>query len=144
MSSVNVSSEEGLRTIIKTDTHTWYADEPESAGGTDTAATPMEMMLGALGSCIIMTVLMYANRKNWIVDRIDVSLAIQRFNAADYPAYKGDAQFVHEIREHVSLHSTELSDEQRERLMEIAKKCPVRRVLSNPTFFVEPESVTQA
>ncbi len=138
MAAVNVWTDEGLRTIAKARNHTWNADEPVEDGGTDSGPTPMEMMLGALGSCIVITVHLYANRKKWPLEKVEVNLEIQRFNAADYPAYQGDAQFVHEIREKVVLHGDQLDADQRERLMDIATKCPVRRVLTNPTFFVEP------
>jgi putative redox protein len=120
--------------------HVWHADEPAEDGGGDSAPTPMEMLLGALGSCIVITVHLYANRKKWPLEKVEVNLEIQRFNAADYTAYQGDAQFVHEIREQVVVHGDGLDADQRARLLDIAKKCPVRRVLTNPTFFVEPET----
>lgn len=136
--TVTVSLEHGLQALVKAGHHRWHADEPIDNGGTDTAPTPMQQLLGSLGSCIAITVKLYANRKQWPLDKIEVELDIQRFNAVGYPAYQGDAQFVHEIREKVSVHGP-LTEEQRARLLEIATKCPVRRVLSNPTFFVESE-----
>ncbi len=136
MAKVSVTNEGGYLTTIRTETHTWHADETIEGGGTDTAADPVEQMLGALGSCMVVTVQMYANRKQWPLEKIDVELEMERFNAADYPAYQGNAQFIHEIREHITLHGP-LSDEQKSRLLEISTKCPVRRVLTNPTFFVE-------
>lgn len=140
MAAVTVSTDEGLRAVARSRNHTWYADEPVEDGGANSAETPMEMMLGALGSCVVITVHLYANRKKWPLEKIEVNLEIQRFSAGDYPAYQGDAQFVHEIREKVVLHGDQLTPEQRERLMDVATKCPVRRVLANPTFFVEPEA----
>jgi putative redox protein len=139
--TIHVSTDKGLRMVIRSHSHTWYADEPVSDGGTDTAADPNEQLLGALGSCMAITVQMYANRKQWPLEKIEVELDLRRFNGADYPAYKGDAHFVHEIREKIVLHGP-LTDEQRVRLMEISTKCPVRRVLVNPTFFVEAENTT--
>jgi putative redox protein len=140
MTGVTVWTDKGLRAVATTGTQTWYADEPLEDGGTDSGPTPMEMMLGSLGTCIVITVHLYANRKRWPLEKVEVNLDIQRYKAGDYPAYQGEAQFVHEIREKVVLHGDQLSDEQRERLMDIAKKCPVRRVLTNPTFFVEPDA----
>lgn len=139
MAAVTVWTDQGLRTTAKARQHTWHADEPGDGGG-DSAPTPTEMLLGALGSCIVITVHLYANRKNWPLEKVEVNLELQRFNASDYPAYQGDAQFVHEIREQVVVHGAGLDDTQRARLLDIAKKCPVRRVLTNPTFFVEPEA----
>jgi putative redox protein len=79
---------------------------------------------------------LYANRKGWPLEGIDVTADVKRINAADYPQYTGSAPFVHEYREQVVLHGP-LSDEQKARLMEIASKCPVRRAIGSPTFFVE-------
>lgn len=143
MTAVTVQTGTGYRTIAQTRDLTWHADEPIEDGGTNSAPTPMEQLLGSLGSCIVITVQMYANRKNWPLEKVEARLEIERFNTADYPAYQGDAKFVSEIREEVMLHGDKLTDEQRERLMEIATKCPVRRVLENPTFFVHGTPVAK-
>ncbi len=144
MASVTVWTDEGLRTTITTRDQVWHADEPLDSGGTNTAATPMEQVMGALGSCIVITLHLYANRKNWPLEKVEVHLDVQRFAGNDYPAYQGDAQFVHEIREQVTVHGSELTADQRRTLMEIAKKCPVRRLLATPTFFVDPEQTIEA
>jgi putative redox protein len=137
MAAVQVSTDKGLRTVAKARNHTWYVDEPLEDGGTDSSPSPTEMLLSALGSCMVITVELYAQRKKWSVDKVEVNLEMERFSAVDYPTYTGDAQFVHEIREQVIVTAPQLNDEQRARLVEIAGKCPVRRVLMNPTFFVE-------
>jgi putative redox protein len=138
MAAVTVKLDSGLKTVIQTRSHTWHADETIESGGTDTAPDPMEEMLGALGSCVAITVKGYANRKNWPLEKVDVSLSIERFKASEYPGYEGDAQFVHEIREKIVLHGP-LDETQHARLMEIATKCPVRRVLTTPVFFIETD-----
>lgn len=140
MAAVTVTSDQGLRTIIQSEHQTWYADETIEDGGTGTAADPVEQLLGAIASCMIMTVQLYANRKNWPLEKMEVQLNLERFNGSEYPAYNGESQFVHEIREHITLYGEKLTDEQRTRLLEISTKCPVRRVLTNPTFFVESHS----
>jgi len=142
MTIVNVSLDEGLHAVARSREHTWYADETVEGGGSDSAPTPPEALLGALGSCMAITAQMYAQRKGWPVDKIEVNLELERYNAADYPAYDGNAQFIHEIREQVMIHGPLLTDEQRARLLEITGKCPVRRVLANPVFFVEWQSAT--
>ncbi|MBL8120451.1 MAG: OsmC family protein, partial [Anaerolineae bacterium] len=94
MAAVKVSTYNGLRTVIKTDRHTWYADETEAAGGLDTAADPEQQLLGAVGSCMVITVQLYARRKEWPLEKVEVELDIEKLNAADYPSYQGDAQYV--------------------------------------------------
>jgi putative redox protein len=140
MTAVSVQTDQGFRTIAKTDAYTWYADESVEAGGSATAPNPVEQLLGALGSCMAMTVQMYATRKKWPLEKIEVHLELQRFEAANYPAYQGTAAFIHEVRERIVLHGDQLDDEQRARLLEISTKCPVRRVLSTPTIFVEMQN----
>jgi putative redox protein len=127
---------EGYRTEIRLRDHVIYADEPVDAGGTDTAPTPMEMMLGALGACMAVTTRMYAQRKRWPLEGVDVALDIERFAGKDYAAYTGDANFVHEVRSQIKFYGP-LDAEQRERLLEIAGKCPVHRAIENPAFFVD-------
>lgn len=144
MAPVTVWTDQGLRTIITTRDQTWHADEPLDVGGTNTAATPMEQAMGALGSCVVITLHLYANRKNWPLEKVEVQLDVQRYAGSDYPAYQGDAQFVHEIREKVTLYGDQLTADQRQILMDISKRCPVRRLLAHPTFFVDPEQTVEA
>lgn len=139
MDTTRVTLDYNLRAAATAREHTWYADVPEADGGDNTAPTPEEMLLGALGACISITVMMYANRKGWPLDNIAVHLEMERFKGSEYAGYEGDSQYVHEIRESVRLYGA-LDHEQRARLLEIAGKCPVRRVLSTPTFFVPFES----
>ncbi len=134
--SVSLRTEDGFKTRIQARDHVYYADEPADKGGTDEMATPSEMAMGALGACIAITVRMYADRKGWPVERVDVDLDFERFKGSEYPGYDGDAGFVHEVRKSIRF-TGDLSDEQRERLLEIAGKCPVHRLLALPTFFVE-------
>lgn len=136
MSKTTIRLEDGYKAEIKTRSHTWYSDEPESSGGTDAGPNPPEMMLGALGACMAMTGRMYAERKGWPLEAVDVEIDMQRFSGSAYDGYDGDANFVHEIREGIRLHGP-LDDEQKARIIEIMGKCPVRRVLANPVFFVD-------
>jgi putative redox protein len=134
MPKTHVSLRDGYRTTIVSGAHVTHADEPLSAGGTDLAPSPTEMLMGALGSCIAMTMKMYAERKGWPLTGVEMDLDFERFSAKDYPAYSGTEQFVHEIHEHIVLDG-DLTDEQKMRLLEIAKKCPVSRVIELPTFW---------
>lgn len=127
--------EDDYQTKIEARQHVWYGDTPEDEGGGDTAPTPEELVMGALGSCMAMTGKMYANRKGWQIDRLVVELDFERFSATDYPAYTGSAAFVHEIRERIIIEGP-LDEKQKDRICEIMGKCPVRRLIANPVFFV--------
>ncbi len=136
MSSVSVRTEQGYRTAIQIRNHTVIADELLQDGGTDTGPTPMEMLLGTAGACIAVTTIAYARRKGWALENVAVELEMERIKREDYPNYTGDAAFVHEIREQIHFEG-DLTDEQRERLMTVARKCPVHQTLENPVFFVK-------
>jgi putative redox protein len=114
--------------------HTWHSDEPQDAGGMNLAGTPMELMLGALGACMAITAKLYANRKGWDLQDVEIRLNSQRFSGGDYPTYEGDATFVHELTQNIVLHG-DLTDDQREKIIEIMGKCPVHRVIEFPAFF---------
>lgn len=128
---------EGLRATITINEHTVIADEPESAGGTNTGPTPMELLVGALASCVALTVKLYANRKGWPLEGVEVEAGLTRHRASDYPGYEGDALNVNEFIQHIRFTGDALTPEQRERMLEIAGKCPVHRVLIQPNVFVE-------
>lgn len=136
MSSITIQTQAGYRTAIQIRNHTLFADELIQDGGTDTAPTPMEIMLGTVGACIAVTTKAYAQRKGWPLAGVSVELDMERVKREDYPAYTGDAAFIHEIREHIRFEG-DLTDEQKARLLTVARKCPVHLTLENPVFFVE-------
>ncbi|MDE2636760.1 MAG: OsmC family protein [Chloroflexota bacterium] len=133
---VDIALREGTRTTINIRGHEWHADEPLEAGGTDTAPTPGELMLGALGSCMAITCKLYAERKGWDLTAVEVKLDYERFRGRDYPPHDGHDLFVHEVREALVFHG-DLDDKQLARLRDIAGKCPVHRLLEYPTYFVD-------
>jgi putative redox protein len=135
MPAAHVRLTDGYQTTITSRHHTYFADEPLESHGTDTMVTPTEMLMGSLGACMAMTCKMYAQRKGWDLQGIEIWLDFERFNGNDYANYTGDAQFIHEIRERFLFHGN-LSEEQHEKLLEIAAKCPVSRLLEYPTFFM--------
>lgn len=142
METANVSTENGYRTIAKARTHVWNADVAEGAGGEDSAPNPEEMLLGALGSCTTMTLHMYANRKGWDLQKVSIDLSFEKVRAEEDPTYDGDAKYVHRIRQDITLHG-DLDEAQRARLMDIAGRCPVHRILDGPTTITEAEILPQ-
>ena len=138
MDRASATTDEKYRVKLTTTKHTWYGDTTEEAGGTDQGPNPEEMLLGALGSCTVMTLHMYASRKGWDLQKVDIDLELEKVKAADYDGYDGDAKFVNIIRQNLTFHG-DLDEAQQERLMDIAGKCPVHRVIEGPAVFEDTQ-----
>lgn len=128
--TVRVTSlREGYAQKVEVRGHTLSADEPQEFGGTDTGPTPYELLSAALGSCTTITVQMYARRKNWPLEGISVDLDLRRIHAKDCEDCEQETGFVDVFEKRIKLEGP-LSDEQRERLLEISGRCPVHRTLT--------------
>ncbi|HEU5143277.1 MAG TPA: OsmC family protein [Solirubrobacterales bacterium] len=101
--------------------HTIVVDEPVAAGGTDTGPSPTRLLAASLASCIAITVEMYAERKGWDVGEVQVDVEVE---------YDGPrpASFAAALRLPADLDET-----QRERLLAVARKCPVHKALAAET-----------
>ena len=111
-------------------THHVTADEPEDNGGEDSGPSPQELLAASLASCTAITVEMYAKRKGWDVGDVSVDV--------DYePAQRGSpTRFAMSVK-----FPKELPEDQRERLMQIAARCPVHRTLEGEVMFEETAEV---
>lgn len=114
---------------LTTDRHSWRADEPVSVGGADTGPDPYDLLLSSVGACTVMTVRMYAERKGWPLDDIEVSLKHQRRYDKDCEECEDKPRQIDEISRQIRFKG-DLTSEQKKRLMEIADKCPVHRTLT--------------
>ena len=123
---------QGFYTEIMAGSHDLVADEPVSYGGTDLGPTPYGFLLSALGACTSITLRMYADRKNWPLDRISVGLNHEKIHAKDCDECETESGKVDRIMRAIELDGN-LSDEQRARLLEIADKCPVHKTLHSET-----------
>ena len=143
MSEVVVTSQSKLRNEVRYgEGHSFITDEPIEAGGEDAGPDPYTLLLAALGSCISMTVMLYAQRKQWPVERVTVQLRQNRVHATDCKECSENHEgYIHRIERSVTV-TGQLSDEQRARLLEIAHKCPVHRTLTSPIVIADTEDET--
>jgi putative redox protein len=105
--------------------HHLISDEPVDAGGDDAGPSPHELLLLALGSCTSMTLKLYADRKGWPLRSAEVRLTLERVRR-EAPGPTGDAVVIHRT---IQLEG-DLDADQRQRLLEIAGKCPVHKTLT--------------
>jgi putative redox protein len=136
MASVILRQHTGYKTTIEARGLMVISDEPIDDGGTNQGMEPTELLLAALGACAAITAKMYAQRKGWQIESIEIEIDIERYKARDYSAYTGDAEFLHEINQVIRI-TGDVTAEQKARLVEIAGKCPVHRILSSPVYMFE-------
>src|SRR5262249_31032147 len=128
--NVVVNSEgSGLLQTIRIGPHRLQSDEPADWGD-DWGPDPYELLLAALGGCTSMTLRMYADRKQWPLQSVQVRLGHSRIHAEDCAACDTQEVMVDEIEGEITLIG-DLSESQRQRLMEMAERCPVHRTLLN-------------
>jgi putative redox protein len=110
--------------------HRFFADEPETVpGGTATGPTPYDLLLAGLGACTSMTIGMYARRKGWPLEGVQIRLRHSRVHAADCAHCTDKDAKISRIEREIEL-AGPLDEEQRARLLEIAERCPVHRTLA--------------
>lgn len=122
--TVSIHNRDQYTTSIETNGHTLTADEPLDLGGSDKGPTPKDLLLSSLGSCKAITMRMYANRKEWPLEDIQIDLAL------DNPEDNSDQTTYIKVK--IKLIGN-LDDKQRERLIKISEKCPIHKILTNNT-----------
>lgn len=110
------------RTQIQTDDHHFIADEPMDLGGGDLGPNPGEFISAALASCSTITMKMYANRKGWNLQEAIVEVDFERDIKTNTTTFTKKIEL-----------KGNLDEEQRKRLFEIASRCPIHRILENPS-----------
>ena len=127
MSTTVVVSENGhgryQQEIIIGGKHHLIADEPENVGGADAGPAPFDFLMAGLGACTAMTLRMYAERKELPVTGISVTLT--------HDKVEGSGRMLDRLQRRITL-TGNLTEEQRQRCLEIANKCPLHRALQQP------------
>lgn len=111
---------ERFKTEVFFEQHSLVADEPVSVGGSDLGPTPGELFLSSLGTCAAITIRMYADRKEWDLQNVHIDLNLETKEDED-----GKYTLVTEC---IRLEGN-LDEKQINRLLDIATKCPVARVV---------------
>jgi len=125
--------------IVVADRHVFSADEPERRGGRDTGPAPYQLLAAGLGACTAITIRMYAERKGWPLARVSVQVTHEK--------HDGQSGGLDRFARLITLEGP-LDEAQRQRLREIADKCPVHRTLSRDneieTALAPPEGAAEA
>ncbi len=125
---VTRTGDDGFTTEIKTVDHYFLADEPTSLGGKNLGPTPYDLLIAALGSCTSITLRMYADRKGWPLEEVRVHLDHNKVHEQDCENCENEKSKIDQIDREIELFGN-LDQEQKQKLIEIADKCPVHRTL---------------
>ena len=129
---VRLPLKEGFRTQITAGKNTIVADEPEGAGGQDSGLSPYELLLSALGACTAMTLKLYIERKKLPITDVEVLLTFDRIHIDDCESCVKEERLGAQEVQHISrlIYVTgDVTEEQKERLLYIAGRCPVHVTL---------------
>lgn len=113
------------KTELQVNNHIIIADEPVEVGGKDLGFTPSELLQSSLASCSAMTIRMYADRKGWDLEKVEIEVGFKRNIST------GEVTFKKEIKLFGNL-----TDDQQEKLLEMGSKCPIEKMIKG-TILVE-------
>ena len=127
---VVVRNSGSFRSEIEAGPHRLVADEPASAGGTEQGPTPYDLLSAALGACTSMTLHFYAKREGIPLTGVEVVIINDRMYAKDCADCLTTSGFIHRFDVKLKLLG-DLTAEQREKLLSIARRCPVYKTLTS-------------
>ncbi|MCI0604085.1 OsmC family protein [bacterium] len=136
MAVVTVHSKEHLKQEIVSGKNRIIADEPVDFGGTDEGFDPYSLLLAALGACTSMTLKLYAINKGWDLQSVQVTLRHEKIHAEDCANCETKEGKIDRIWREITLEGN-LSQDQKLRLREIARRCPVHRTLTSEISIVD-------
>ena len=129
---------DNFTTEIYTSKHQLMADEPASVGGADLGPSPYELLNAGLGACTVMTIKLYAERKKWDLKEVRVYLSYEKRHAEEISEIGSATGKIDHIQKKIKLIGN-LDSSQRQRLIEIASKCPVHKTLTSQTIITTEE-----
>lgn len=131
MTQITAKLTTGMVVQMSNGRQTWTADEPASAGGTDTGPNPYELLLGSLAACTCITIAAYCRHKKLLLKSVSTSYDFKRIHADDCEdCDEADQGMIDHITSNVHVDG-EFDDAQRERIAQIATRCPVHKTLTN-------------
>ena len=133
--AASLDAEDSFTTEMKVGNHYMLADEPESFGGNDFGPSPYEFVSAGLSACTAMTMQMYAKRKGWPLENVEVHTSYSKTHAEDCENCENDAAKIDTFRRELKI-TGYLDEKQRERLVQIADKCPVHKTLHSETQII--------
>jgi uncharacterized OsmC-like protein len=135
MTTITADLTAGFAVELRAGDHVWHADEPLDLGGTDTGPNPYELLLSAVAACTCITVSMFCKRKGWELDSISARYELDKVHADDCEDCDDDAKgYIDRVRSEIFIEGN-FDEDQRKRLSEVAKRCPVHKTLDHGVAF---------
>ena len=131
----------GFRTDVSAGRHSMIADEPVAVGGTDIGPTPYDFLLASLAGCTLITLRMYADRKQWPLEGAKIQLRSGRSHELDCEKCENEKVGIGHIQRKLEL-TGPLTDDQRYRLVSIADRCPIKQTLAQGIHVENADALT--
>lgn len=128
----SLDSSDGFSTSMKVGNHYMMADEPEDFGGNDFGPSPYELVSAGLSACTAMTIQMYVKRKGWDLQNVEVHTSYSKSHADDCQDCESPGAKIDTFHRELKLTGS-IDEKQRQRILEIADKCPVHKTLHSET-----------
>jgi putative redox protein len=128
----SLNFDDDFTTDMKVGNHTLIADEPVDFGGKDFGPSPYELVTAGLSACTAMTIQMYAKRKGWMIQNVEVHTSYDKSHAEDCANCEADSAKIDTFHREIKL-TGDLDEKQKARILQIADKCPVHKTLHSET-----------
>jgi putative redox protein len=137
MKTITADLVSGYRVDITNGRHRWVADEPGPQGGGDEGPSPYDLLLGAVAACTAITVSMYAARKGIALDSVSARYSFDRIHADDSDECDvTHGEWLHQVTSEIFIDG-DFTPAERDRLSDVARRCPVHRTLEEGISFID-------